>query len=120
MSDAFDIDELLETPDESPDASRGDDFRPSYAWALDCDWVWRNLGGKMTREKAGTAARWALWQNAKKDMDKFIALMAKAMPLLDKALDKEGDADIVAVKEKKQIKELKQILADALVEAGRT
>jgi len=100
--------------DEAPTLTRA-----SYAWALDCDWVWQNLGGKMTRDKAGTPARWALWQYAKKDMDKFIQqIMPKAMTLLEKALDKEGDTDVIIIKERKNIATLKQILSDALIEAG--
>lgn len=117
MTDSLDYDEILDSSksntDDFPDANR-----PAYAWALDCDWVWRNLGGKMTRAKAGTAARWALWQSAKKDMDKFIALMARAMPLLDKAMSKEVDTDAIVAKERKSIAQLKQILADAMEEAG--
>lgn len=93
--------------------------RSSYSWAEDVYWVYEHLGDRVNRSTAGNAGRYALWKNAKADVDKFITqMMPRAMSLLEKSLDKEVDDAVIIRREKKNIAELENILADALVEAN--
>lgn len=89
-----------------------------HRWALDCYWAYENMGGKPSKAKAGTAARFALWQMANKDTGAFVSdIMPKAMALLDKARAKNTDTESVVRKENKKIAELQEILKDAIEES---
>ena len=93
--------------------------RAGYRWALDVDWVYSNLDSKMTRTKAGSPSRWALWKAAKEDPQKFIMdVVVRTMPLLEKARAKMGDNDVAVESEQKSIRELEALLKRALIEAG--
>lgn len=105
--------------------SQGDEVAPAdnaptegHRWALDCYWAYENMGGKPSRAKAGTAARYALWQMANKDTGAFVTdIMPRAMALLDKARAKNTDAESVVRKENKKIAELQETLRAAIEES---
>lgn len=93
--------------------------REGNAWALDVFWVYEHLGSRMTRKEAGTAARWGLYQFAKKNTENFMGqVLPKAMVLLEKAREKAGDPDELIIEEKKGINELRRILTAAIAEAA--
>lgn len=134
MSDDNDLNNLLDeatAPAESPDTD-SDTFRENagenaftvregHAWAADCYWAYEHLGDRVTRAKAGTAARFAQWKMAAKDPEYFVMqVMPKAMTMLEKARDKAGDEDGVSRAEQKSIAELQRILTAAIAEAGET
>lgn len=116
------LDSVLNTgaigvPVTADDVNRELYSKESYAWALDAFWTYEHMGDKMTRVKAGSAGRWALWQFAKNEPDKFIGqILPKAMALLEKAREKEGDDQVVVEAERKSLANLRQILADAVAE----
>lgn len=93
-------------------------LREGHAWAIDAFWAYENLGEKMTRQKAGTSARWAQWQSARKDTGYFLMqILPKAMQLLERARDKGADADMVEREERKEIAKMQRVLKEAIKEA---
>lgn len=129
MSDlsVLDVESLLSDITGTPPSSVENSAEPAplvdgptegHRWALDCYWAYENMGGKPTRAKAGTAARFALWQMANKDTGIFVMdIMPRAMALLDKARAKSSDTDMVVRKENKKIAELQEILRGAIEES---
>lgn len=123
----LDVNSLLDDITGTPPSSVGEpvdaplaDSAPTegHRWALDCYWAYENMGGKPSRAKAGTAARFALWQMANKDTGAFVMdIMPRAMALLDKARAKSNDSDSVVRKENKKIAELQEILRGAIEES---
>jgi hypothetical protein len=94
--------------------------RESFAWAEDVFWCFENLGGSMTKKKAGSNARHALWTYAKNNMDQFMGqVLPKAMQLLEKAKAKEGDSDEIIRAETKSIASLRKLLKLAVEESER-
>lgn len=111
------IDSILASP--KPEVPEVTSYaRESYAWAEDSFWAFENMGNKMTRAKAGTAARHALWKYAKDNPDQFLGqVLPKAMALLEKARAKEGDTDEIIRAETKSIASLRKLLKAAIVES---
>lgn len=92
--------------------------REGYRWATDCFWVYKRIGAKLTKAEAGPG-RWALWQEAKRDLSNFVGqILPKAMTLLEKARDKAGDTGAVEKVERKEIGKLQEILIAAREEAA--
>jgi hypothetical protein len=108
-------------PAHDPNTIRSIYERESYAWALDVFFVYEHLGTTAKAAKATkefTAARRALLQHSKDDMNNFMGqLLPKAMQLLEKANEKNGDLDTVVAEEKKEINKLRQTLRAAIEEA---
>lgn len=94
--------------------------REAYAWAEDSFWAFENMGLKMTKAKAGSPARHAMWKYAKDNPDQFLGqVLPKAMALLEKARAKEGDTDEIIRAETKSIAELRNLLKAAVEESTR-
>lgn len=105
-----------------PDVAPGDPVseRAGQQWAADVFWVYEHIGDRVTRTKAGTSGRYAMWQYAKKNMDAFLGqLVPKAMAIDEKARDKQGDSTVVEIEEKKSIAEISRILRAAIEEAAQ-
>jgi hypothetical protein len=89
-----------------------------HRWALDCYWAYSEMGGRPNKAKAGSPARYALWQMANKDPGTFVTeIMPKAMNLLDKARAKNSDSENIAKAEKKAILKLQELLKSAVEES---
>ena len=107
----------LDVPITADDTNRALYAREGYAWALDAFWAYEHLGERLTKQKVGTAARWAMYQYARKESDKFLGtILPRAMQLLEKAREKEGDDQQVVEAERKGLTELRRILKEALAE----
>jgi hypothetical protein len=118
-SDANDL--RLDTNRQNTANLDGDLFqevqREGYRWAQDCFWVYKRVGRKLTKAEAGPG-RWALYQEAKRDLSNFVGqILPKAMALLEKARDREGDTGTVEKIERKEIAKLQEILVAAREEA---
>jgi hypothetical protein len=103
------------TPEISDDGAAND----SLEWARAVYWAANNLDSQgLTKATAGSTLRYELVRYAKKNMKDFIGqMLPKAMVIKDRADAKGGDADIVAVEERKGISELQRILRAAVREA---
>lgn len=94
------------------------DVREGMRWAQDVFFAYSKLGERLTKATAGSAARYALWRHANKDMDQFIGVtLPRAMAILDRAQAKTGDTGLMEAHEKKGIAELEKILRAAIHEA---
>lgn len=104
-----------DTPVEGPDLFK----REEYAWARDIFWVYENLGKRVTKAST-TSGRYVLWQHANRDKHGFITqMMPKAMALMEKARERQGDDITIIQKERKEIAELQALLKDAIKEAEK-
>jgi hypothetical protein len=94
--------------------------REEYSWARDIFWVYENLGKKVTKVAAGSS-RYVLWQHANRDKHGFITqMMPKAMALMEKARERQGDDITIIQQERREIAELQAVLRDAIKEAEKT
>jgi hypothetical protein len=117
-----DIDDLLDAIDDAP-AAPAEDIAvqielDSLSWARDVYFVYAHIGEKLTKAKAGTGARYALWDYAKKNTADFISnMLPKAMVILDRQKAKGSDDETISAAETKSIKEIQKLLAAAVKEA---
>lgn len=110
----------LDVPVTADDVNRQLYAREGYAWALDVFWAYEHMGERVKKDDAGPG-RYALWKFAREDPSKFIGqILPKAMSLLEKARDKEGDDQVVVEAERKGITELRLTLKEALAEMRAT
>lgn len=105
--------------DNAPEAfEQGAYQRESYAWAQDVFFAYEHLDSKPSREKAGTAGRFALWKFARGNTEKFVeSMLPKAMVQLEKGRNRAGDDYEVVEKEKRRVGELLELLDAAIVES---
>lgn len=116
------IDDLLDeafgdgaTQFEGPSEAKD---REGYAWAADAFWVYDHIGERLNKKKAGSSGRYAMWKWAKEEQQTFFQMiLPKAMALLERARDNSQDDVVVANKEKKAIRELRDLLRKAVKEA---
>ena len=118
----IDINALLdETVAEVVDRAPRDTDTPTgetLRWATDCYWVAENLDERMSKTKAGTTFRFALWKHARENMDTFIGqMLPKAMAILDRQMSKNTDDGALVKHEDKGVAELERILRGVIHEA---
>lgn len=87
-------------------------------WAEACLWASEHLDERMTRAKAGSGLRYAVWKQAKADLPNFLgSILPRTMQILDRHQSKEID-DVVERAEVKSIEQLQKILQRAVREAS--
>lgn len=104
---------------EQPQVETPDDVNQSAVeWAHAILWAVENVGqSKMSKQKAGSATRHALWEFGRENTKALVVnLMPKAMSILEKQDAMRVD-DEVAAAEEKAVDEIDKLIKDAIEEA---
>lgn len=118
VADLFPSDQNKPTPPSVAD-DEVDDDEAALDWCRAVLWATRHMSDKrMTLRKAGSKLRYSMWQAAQKyPKDLLINLAPKAMNIIDRNKDSGEDLEGMKEAEGKSIKELEELLVDAVAES---